>query len=356
MATYKLIQDIEAEDHILGPLSLRQFIYAMLAVFLYYICFFLVTKGAAFMLIVFLPPALFFTFFAFPFGRDQSTEVWALAKLRFIIKPRKRTWDQSGLKELVTITVPKKIERILTNGLGQEEVKSRLSALANTLDSRGWAVKNVDADKFNYTDPFALQTSDRLVDISKFPIEVPAGDINDSDDIMDANSNPVAHQFEEMITDSEKAYRQQLIDRMNGRAALPTKHQSTPADNWFIGRQPQNSQPPSQAPVTAIDDTASTSLSTHSNGEENEIVVKLKAQNAGKQAATANLRTLQPVANSPQVQQLADNQPQPATPPQYDPAIINTLASNNDLNVATLARQANKDLHTDDGEVVISLH
>ncbi|MGH7158305.1 MAG: PrgI family mobile element protein [Candidatus Saccharimonadales bacterium] len=34
MATYKVIQDIEAEDKILGPLTLRQFIYAGVAAIL----------------------------------------------------------------------------------------------------------------------------------------------------------------------------------------------------------------------------------------------------------------------------------------------------------------------------------
>src|SRR6476469_1786378 len=103
MATYKLIQDIEAEDKILGPLTLRQFIFALIAVFLFYICFFLLAKGGAFFLIIFLPPALFFGFFALPLGREQPTEIWALAKLRYWFKPRKRLWNQDGVKELVTI-------------------------------------------------------------------------------------------------------------------------------------------------------------------------------------------------------------------------------------------------------------
>jgi hypothetical protein len=107
MATYKLIQDIEAEDHILGPLSLRQFIFALITVFCLYICFILISKHVYLLLIFFLPPALFFGFFAVPFGRDQPTEVWALAKLRYLFKPRQRIWDQSGMKELVSITVPK---------------------------------------------------------------------------------------------------------------------------------------------------------------------------------------------------------------------------------------------------------
>src|SRR5579884_3436546 len=115
MATYKLIQNVEAEDHIVGPLTLRQFIFALIAIFFYYICFILVTKHATPLLLMFLPPAFFFTFFAIPFGRDQPTEIWFLAKLRFWFKPRKRVWNQSGIKEMVTITAPKYEAPVLTD-------------------------------------------------------------------------------------------------------------------------------------------------------------------------------------------------------------------------------------------------
>jgi len=112
MATYKLIQDVEAEDKILGPLTLRQFIFALITAFLGYIDFILIVKHIYFLLIFLIPLTLLGIFFAFPFGRDQPTEIWALAKLRFLFKPRKRLWDQSGVKELVTITAPKKILKV----------------------------------------------------------------------------------------------------------------------------------------------------------------------------------------------------------------------------------------------------
>ena len=169
MSTYKVIQDIEAEDKILGPLTLRQFIYGLVTAFLLYLCFVVVTKGAAFLLIVFVPPALFTGFFTFPFHGDQPTEVWAVAKFSFLFKPRKRIWDQSGVKELVTVTVPKKIERVYTNGLSQTEVASRLSALANTIDSRGWAIKNVNVNMFAQPTMAADDGSDRLVAMSSMP-------------------------------------------------------------------------------------------------------------------------------------------------------------------------------------------
>src|SRR5208282_4059074 len=116
MASYKVIQDVEAEDKLIGPLTFRQFIYAGVAVILGYLCYLLLTHHAGFMVVVFLPIALVSAFFAWPWGRDQPTEIWALAKIRFLLLPRKRIWNQSGIKELVTITVPKKIESDYTNG------------------------------------------------------------------------------------------------------------------------------------------------------------------------------------------------------------------------------------------------
>src|SRR5580704_13538668 len=149
MATYKVIQDIEAEDKLVGPLSLRQFIYAAIAALCAYLSFVSLTKGAAFLLVIFVPVMLFTGFFAAPLGGDQPTEVWALAKIRFFIKPRRRIWDQSGVKDLVNITVPKKIEKAFSNGLSQSEVHSRLRALASTIDSRGWVIKNVNANLYD---------------------------------------------------------------------------------------------------------------------------------------------------------------------------------------------------------------
>jgi len=39
MATYKVIQDIEAEDKLLGPMTLRQFIYAVIVVVMGFVAF-----------------------------------------------------------------------------------------------------------------------------------------------------------------------------------------------------------------------------------------------------------------------------------------------------------------------------
>jgi hypothetical protein len=327
MATYKLIQDIEAEDHILGPLTLRQFIFALITAFLGYICFLCVHSGVAFLLVVTLPPTLFFGFFALPLGRDQPTEVWALAKIRFFLKPRTRIWNQSGVKELVTITVPKKIERHLTKGFSQLEVDSRLHALADTIDSRGWAVKHVELNA--YAPPmYVPQASDRLIDPASLPQAVPNVNIQAADDIMDVHNSPIAQQFQSLINQSSQDQRQRLNDQLSA----PATQAATPApsdNNWFM-----NSSAPSVTP--SISQPAPTP--------------------ASKPAPVGNLRSVKPAAKKPAAP-VQKSVPPPMTA-LSDPAIL-SLAENDDLNVATLARDAKraKGKGDDSGdEVVVSLH
>jgi hypothetical protein len=370
VATYKVIQDIEAEDHILGPLTLRQFIFGLITAFFLYLCFIVVTKGIPFMLALFLPPALFTGFFALPIGKDQPTEVWALAKLRFYFKPRKRIWDQSGVKQLVTITVPKRVEVVRTNGLSQVEVHSRLSALASTIDSRGWAVKNVNVNLYAQPSPLAMVgTSDRLVDVSAMPQPVPDFDVLASDDILDEYSNPIAQQFDQMINASSRAHHQQLVNNMNATKADETvQSRVAPENYWFLNQAPPP-PPDGQAvfaqaqvvqPGPVADATAPAPIET---ADEVALLGRIKAQNSKPQYYNAHMKTLQPMSAQPAkptpvIQAPAAALVEPAKPvtPSPDPAILN-LASNNDLNVATLAREAYKVKHprSSQDEVVISL-
>lgn len=350
MATYKLIQDIEAEDKILGPLTLRQFIFALVATFFAYLCFMSIAKHLIFLLVLFLPPFLLAGFFAFPFGRDQPTEVWALAKLRFLFKPRTRMWDQSGVKEMVTITVPKKVERVYTDGLSQTEVQSRLKALANTIDSRGWAVKNINITSYA-PNPLVSSSSDRLLDISSVPDTVPETVVLASDDMLDEENNPIAQQFDSMIAQSSQLYHQQLVAQMNEPATVqPSGQVSSNNPSWFFMGGGSAAVATAPATPAAADDLA--------------LAAQIHAKANSNQAVYGNLRTLRPFsASQPAVQatNLATaTVPQPpateVTAPSH-PAIL-ALANNDDLNVSTIAREAEKAKGNEsgDGEVVISLH
>lgn len=356
MATYKLIQDIEAEDKILGPLTLRQFIFGLITAFLLYICFVCIERGFPILLVIFLPPAILTGFFAFPFGRDQPTEVWALGKLRFWFKPRQRIWDQSGIKELVTITVPKKIQHVYTDGLSRSEVQSRLHTLANTIDSRGWAVKSMAVNDYYSAGPLAQQGSDRLLDIDAVPQEVSDTPVQASDDILDEQNNPIAQQFQTMINQSSQAHRQQLVEEL--KSGKPANDSSA---GWFVPSTPT----PSVPVVTAADGAV-----VNAAPDDPGLSAQLKAQHVNQNVAYGNLRSISPVNSRPPVAPAAilPAPVLPAIPPaaitddramttRADPAIMN-LANNDDLNVATIAREAKKAKGEEPGqaEVVISLH
>jgi len=433
MATYKVIQDIEAEDKLLGPLTLRQFIYAGSCVLFLYLTFLAVTKNAAFMAILFIPFAAVSGFFAWPWSRDQPTEVWALAQIRFLVKPRKRIWNQSGVKDLVTVTAPKKVVAVYSNGLSQTEVQSRLKALADTIDSRGWAVKNVNLNMFGQPLPTAqVEDSDRLISMASLPQAVPDEiDIQPSEDML-GESNAVSRQFDNMIAASTKSHRDEILKNLRDtseaaqpQAQLPPQPQAgqsqQPAPNYWFLNQPSatgaavprdavtfNTQvvtpgaTEDQLPVTPGDPTQ----------DEQAVIERLRQEEQIRQASAYNTHwhTIKPlseqqqaqpqmpvqpdmIATQPQPQnyqqqfpQQATTQPQmpqqqaygqPPIPQPYapaqqpptivpnssqpqvtaapDPAILQ-LASNDDLDVATLARQANRRKEELQDEVVISLH
>src|SRR3972149_2513221 len=135
MATYKVIQDVEAEDKLLGPLTLKGFIYAIIAGVLAFLSVRLAMAGSLgdfrwAVILLMLPRMVLFGILAAPIGKDQPTEVWLLSHLRFFLQNRSRVWDQSGQSFSVIITAPKKVEKQLTKNLTQTEVKSRLKALA----------------------------------------------------------------------------------------------------------------------------------------------------------------------------------------------------------------------------------
>lgn len=389
MATYKVLQDIEAEDKLVGPLSLRQFIYAAVTCICLYICFLLISKGAAAFCAIFAPPALISAFFAFPWGREQPTEIWALAKLRFMIKPRRRIWDQSGIKEMVSVTAPKKIEPIYTNNLSQTEVTSRLHALADTIDSRGWAIKNVQPGM-----PAALPTgpgaanpadSDRLVSVSVLPEVQPLADVPAATDMLDEQNSPIAKQFDQMIKQSNAEHHERIMQEISQAQATstpppaPARPAATtpPNDYWFL------SQAPSSGPAQVIHPSAPTA--SQPTAEEKALAEKLKEQNQDNVSiAYGHLRTIQPISHQPHpaatapVSTAAPASAHVPTPPAPAPAARTATTSatdttnpasqpvthqpnpatlkyvnNDDLTVATIARQVNEN---PPDEIVISLH
>ena len=348
MATYKVIQDIEAEDKFLGPLTLKQFIFGAIGLFFGYLNIFALSRGYPFLLAIFTLPMLLGIFLAVPWSKDQPTEVWVLAKLRFYFKPRRRIWDQSGMEELVTITAPKKEEKPLTDNLSQTEVKSRLKTLGDIIDSHGWAIKDVQYD--NLIHP--ASNTDRLISPSTLPQEVPIVDLATIPDVYEVSAGTTEN-FDRMIQQSSDIRKAQSLDVMDRvRHGEPIESATAP--------QVQFTPPPTdyqtftnQAPV-----------------DEKALTEELKSRKTPSNIATSHMRVINPIdpfalakplpVNQTTTDDDEDNDDHKKTqaqtmPPPPTPAILD-LANNNDLDVATIARQAKREVDGDPNEVVINLH
>ncbi len=408
MATYKVLQDIEGEDKLIAWLSPKQTIFAAIVVISLALA--IVLGRINWLLAVpWIIPIVVFGFLAAPLGRDQPNDVWLAAQIRFYLKNRKRIWDQSGMQELVHITVPKKEVKYYTDGLNQGEVRSRLKALSATIDSRGWVIKN-SAVNLSSSPQFAAQfqneqaNGDRLIGTESMTMDVPVSDVSESEDILDEQNNSVAQRFDTQIRQQQETHKQALLDSMrSGKmpAAAPQAPSQVaaepPADLYFLKEEapapvPVKNQaaPPepveqlatfntqvvapgtaeqSQTVEAAVGDAEQALLDKIHHDQEvaqgltnpHEKILKTPDQLAEEERIMeAKMAEEQRLAREAEQQRLEaerrehERQAQKTAPD----AIIKELSqAGSDLKISTLASQAKHAIETnEDGEVVISLH
>lgn len=296
MAVYKVPQDVEADDKLLGPFSFRQFIYLVIVALAIGVAWLLsqVFIGLA---ILPLPVILFFGALALPLKKDQPMEAYLGAMVSFyFIKPRKRLWSPDGLNSLVEITAPKTVEPERTKEISRSEARERLSYLTDIVETRGWAVRGVGVS--------------------------PQGIIAEPDsDMLDDNAQN-AQRFDQMLETREQEARAAVTQSMQQQmptppapapytpAMQPTPPQQTPAPEIMFNPYPDKMR---QSVIQPIDTQATMPTSAQSTSE---------------------------------------------TPP--SPAIIELANNSDDLSIATIAEQANRIKEKERGlpedEVSISLH
>jgi hypothetical protein len=140
MAQYKVPQDVEADDKLIGPFSFRQFVYLLIAAGCIALA---VGLFQVFPLLVIIPilPALFFMILALPLKKDQPMETYLAALVSYYLKPHKRIWVPGQKESTILITAPKIVEDARTRDITEEEATHRLSFLAEIVDSEGYAIK-----------------------------------------------------------------------------------------------------------------------------------------------------------------------------------------------------------------------
>lgn len=338
MSVYKVPQDVEAEDKLLGPFSFRQFIFLIIAV---------VSLGAAYILarillplgLIPVPIALFFGALALPLRKDQPMEVYLAAVISFMLKPKKRLWQPDGIEYLVEVTAPKTEETTRRNSYDQEEVQRRLSYLANLVDSRGWSIRGVN-------DPDSPMQADLY------------NEAQAAFDPLD-EAGATAQNITNLINQSDARRRQAMIQTMSAAQQIaPDDPQS--ASSTDNSQSSQSSSSNSSASNTQSDLDNKVPVDQQSDIEQS-IASSMKAG----PYPTMRQSTLIPLDEIP-VQPTAEASA-PTAPPQtsldsVSPAIIDLAKNHRDFSIQTIQRVANeieqreKKAKKMEDEVVISLH
>ena len=313
MAVYKVPQDVEAEDKLIGPFSFRQFIYLIVAALAIFMAWLL---GQIFigLIIIPLPIIVAFLALALPLRKDQPMETYLIAMIKFFFKPRNRLWDPEGTISLVQITAPKVAEGPQLKGFGGDEASQRLAYLAQVVDTQGWATRGATSARDNLSDIFVAEASH-------------------AEDILDSSSG-VAQSINQRVTQTDDARLSAV--RQQFQAAVQQPISQSPVQPVAPVSQP------AVQPVQALDEPTP---DVHYNPYPESMHQHVLSP-AGNQPQTTPVVTPQPPA-----QAQAEKQPSSET---VSPDIMR-LANNNDLSISALAHEAHRLKDEDDKEVVISL-
>lgn len=296
MAQYKVPQDVEADDKLLGPFTFRQFIYLIVVVGLIAVAWGLFQLFPLFALLP-LPFIAFFGALALPLKKDQPMETYLTALISFYLKPRKRLWRAGQPESTIEIAAPKVVADSRIKDISSDEAAHRLSFLSNLIDTNGQLISG-SHNRFQ---------------------EGIVADAENTHDMFESTS-PSSDRIETAIDTAEAATRQEIVARM---AQIIETQQA-----------PTFATPPQSPTFTAPPVSGGPTVN--------------------------NLPTIQPLSPTPNPTPIAaptvvaPPEPIPEPTPAPDPALAN-LAEQTDLSVETIAKQAHRIQQKNDGEVFISL-
>ncbi len=227
MAVYKVPQDVEADDKLIGPFSFRQFIYLIIVA---------ISGAAAFglsqifipLVIIPMPLIIFFAALALPLRKDQPMETYLSAVVSFyFLKSRRRMWSPDGIDSFITIIPPKNEDIRRTKDFGEDEAMRRLGYLSELVDSHGWSVRGAGVPV-----PDTAMKEDLYYESQSTP------------DVMDTN-NDQSRRLTQSLEQSAAASHQQAVQNMY---AAPTPLSPTQAP---ITPEPQLDTIPAVDPFAA---------------------------------------------------------------------------------------------------------
>lgn len=311
MAQYKVPQDVEADDKLLGPFSFRQFVYLLIAGGLIALAVGLFQLFPL-LAIIPLPPVLLFVALALPLKKDQPMETYLAAIVSYYLKPRTRLWMPGQRESTIQITAPKKVEESRTRDITGEEATHRLSFLADIVDTGGYAIKGAGSNPMR---------EDLIAEANATADMFEGNHFNNLSNVIQKDETErhaeVVREMQQAISETENIAMSnaQLEKRFaEMKPTVPVGLPQQQMQNMPVSREEIFNSPTVILP--------------------NSPVVE------------------KPVEKSNRVNQ-ATAEKAPTIPPK--PSIIE-LANNDAFSIETIAKEANRINRKDEGEVFISLH
>lgn len=150
-ASYKIPQNVDLEDKIFGPFSLKQFLTLLaggVLTFVHFSVWFTAFPGV-FYLLTFLTWVIVVAF-VFVRPNEQAFSKFFFSFVRFAIKPQRRIWQRiPSLGEITLRDEAAETPKVVKHQPTPEEVRSKLSRLAHIVDTRGWSDVDEDAADIN---------------------------------------------------------------------------------------------------------------------------------------------------------------------------------------------------------------
>ena len=263
MATYKVPQDVEAEDRLLGPFTFRQFIYLLIAA--------IAGALAAALFQIFpllailpLPVIIFFLILALPLKKDQPMETYLAAIVSFYMKPNKRFWRPGQGETTIQITAPKIVEKSRTRDISEEEASHRLSFLSNLVDSEGYAIRG--NHNGNFTENFIADTED----VNDFM------DDSQNQNLINLMQKEKVARHAEIINQMKAAINN--TENVMGPATI-SSHQATLGSNPFTQNQATMNQTSSNQPTPNPFTQNQTIQNTNTLANRNQSILNSNYQN-----------------------------------------------------------------------------
>ncbi len=261
MGQYKVPQDVEAEDKIIGMLTLKQFIYAVIGVAYGLLTFQLFKKVLLLFVIVGVPPTFMMLMLGLYQREGQPFEAYFLALVNYWFKPRTRIWIKEDLAEVFKIEQPKpKPEEAHRD---PREVRGQLEKLAQIVDTRGWAVKDPELQEPGQHP--VIDLNDRLTTAEiTLPTPTIQPEVELADDILDLDNNPSARNLGTLIENTEKTIHEEIMERI--RQQPPTPQVASPESRVTspnVDSIPAQNQPQVASPLPVPSDELRVTSSTN---------------------------------------------------------------------------------------------